>query len=244
MAVAAGGPPRIQEPQHRGRRQPHEERGRGVLLALRHRQKGHPGQPAAGADPLLPQDAERADPQPAHRRVQRGLHERVGQPGVPVPPQRRGQVPPPHPRPLPPVRLRPAGHEAGRTVHPPHLPASGDPVEAGGKGLRRGREDPDRFLQGGDRPVRHRRAEPPGPRDHPLLPQGRQAGGLPGPDAHEAAQITRKAGQPLSGLACSVLYPLYPLGLVDCHFQEEAHISSMPYLAAQPSSSLALAGSA
>ena len=39
-------------------------------------------------------------------------------------------------------------------------------------------------------------------------------------------------------------YPLYPLGLADCHFQEEAHISSIPSLASQPSSSRALAGSA
>ena len=39
-------------------------------------------------------------------------------------------------------------------------------------------------------------------------------------------------------------YPLYPLGFMDCHFQEEAHISSMPSSAVQPSSSRALAGSA
>ena len=38
--------------------------------------------------------------------------------------------------------------------------------------------------------------------------------------------------------------PLYPLGLEDCHFQEEAHMSSMPYPASQPSSSLAFTGSA
>ena len=88
-----------------------------------------------------------------------------------MPPQRRGQIPPPYPRPLSAVRLRPAGHEAGRTVHPAHLPAARNPVEAGRAGLRRGRKDSDRFLQVGDRPVRHRGAGPPGPRDHPLLPQ-------------------------------------------------------------------------
>lgn len=161
----------FKNPQHRGRRQPDDQRGRGLLLALRHRQEGDPGQPAAAADHGLPQHPQRAHPQPAHRRLQRGLHERVGQPGVPVPPQRGGEGQAPHPRPVPPVRLRPAGHEAGRPVHPPHLPAARDPVEAGGARLRRGGENSHRLLQGGDCPVRNRRAGPPGPGHHPLLPQ-------------------------------------------------------------------------
>ena len=59
-------------------------------------------------------------------------------------------------------------------------------------------------------------------------------------------QTGRTSALPVSGFQFRFVsvYPLYPLGFSDCHFQEEAHMSSIPNLASQPSSSRALAGSA
>ena len=56
-------------------------------------------------------------------------------------------------------------------------------------------------------------------------------------------QNTEKAGG-FSPPAKEHQAPLYPSGFMLCHFQLEAHISSIPYCASQPSSSLALRGSA
>ena len=147
---------RLQEPQHL-RRDPARERGRRQLLALRHRQARHAGEPAPRADSLLPEHPLRAHTQPAHRLLPRRLRRRVDSPRIPRPARRRQHEDgPPHPRPLRAHGLLPQRDEGRRPAHIQPLPPPRAPGVPRREGLRQGRRDTLRLLRQGPRRVRPR----------------------------------------------------------------------------------------